>query len=71
MGKESKKEWIYVYVKKIVLDSHRFGTVKTELDTYFDWYFKASETYQESKIASLKYTFLKLTEANKTLKKDQ
>lgn len=44
-------------------DSHRSGIGKSELDTYFDWYCKASKTYQESRIASLKYTFLKLTEA--------
>ena len=58
-----------MWICKKKFDSHRSGIVKSELDTYFDGYCKASKTQQESRIASLKYTFFKLTEANKTLKK--
>ena len=40
-------------------------------NAYIDWYFEASQSHQESKIASLKNKILRLIEANKGLKKDK
>ena len=43
--------------------------VKTEWDTYFDWYFEDFKCYQGPKTASLQNANYKLTETNKQLKK--
>ena len=44
---------------------------RTEENAYFDWYFEASQRYQEFKIASLKNKILTFTEVNKQPKKDK
>ena len=44
---------------------------RTEWDGYFNCYFEASPSYQESKFASLQNKILRLPEENKLLKKDK
>ena len=56
---------------KTELDYNSSEISRAEWYAYFNWHFKASKHYQKPKTASLQNKILRLTEANKWLKKDK
>lgn len=56
---------------KTELDHNSSKPFRTEWYACFDWYLKTSHHYLKLKIASLQNKILRLTEANKQLKKDE
>ena len=56
---------------KAELDNHSSKISQIEWNAYFDWCFETSKCYQGPEIASLQNKILRLTQANKWLKKEK
>lgn len=56
---------------KSKLDNHQSAIGNTEWNIHFNWYFKASKCYCESKIAHVQNKVFSLTEETKLLRKEK